>query len=251
MTFAPFRQLEGEVLRDLVRRPPCRCRMCRTGMPEDASEGAASSALGALAGLGQAGSRVAKAGAVLGKGGATLSRWTARPAAFTRAARATLKAMDWSGWRRGPRPNLALLQRFATTGAAAQPGKRVRYVVTPQGRALLDTPAFSALKPLFAPTQRGVQSVYDVGHRDGGRLRSDYVGITARRPGLRLIEHLNDPKSALYRGLHGPDAPRLSREVIRFGRMSDHQHGTHTAEVLLQELLRPSWNSPDKHGFEE
>jgi hypothetical protein len=153
--------------------------------------------------------------------------------------------------------------------------QRGRLKVSEEGQRLLRTSPFQHLEPIFRPprgpnTPRDPnipenipQIIYAIVPADrygippaNRRLRPLYIGKTSRAPGLRLIEHLQKPRNAGQpaRGLDGlRQLGRLGSVEVVTGAIGvpDLGRRSHQAEVLLQEIYNPAWNSPSRHGFED
>jgi hypothetical protein len=189
-------------------------------------------------------------------------RGTALPAATRRAMDTVLHSMGWSGFRQAGRARPATMQDIqglARIGTrvltrTTRSGRSRRVVqLTAAGRAALRPGGSHAhLAPLFA-RPRG-QRIYEIA-RGGNPNAAAYVGKTGRPIGRRLLEHLLIDRSAVGRGLRSLDARgRAGLQVLQgeFRNVpADAGRRQHLGEVLLQEGLRPAWNDPRRHGFEE
>lgn len=171
------------------------------------------------------------------------------------ALRQTVRSFGWTGFRPTPgrRANMQHLASFQAAGGVAPAVVRGRrhMTLTPEGRRLLrEDPRFRHLAPLFsdAPGQR----IYEIA--PAGRLdRPHYIGKSGRRPGERLLEHLNWGSDRTHRELRDAQRDgRLDQLQVADGRftISDRGRRSHLGEVALMELMNPDWNDPRRHGFD-
>jgi hypothetical protein len=181
------------------------------------------------------------------------------PAVMT-ALDQTRSALGWSGWQQ-PTPaapvSLLDLRNFATAGGARVRSTRGRQgvVVTQQGRRLMQPgQPYAHLRPLF---QGGAQHrVYDFAQQ-GDPNRSAYVGTTRQPVGRRVLEHLLIRGNSLVdRRLRTADDQTLRDLQLLQGSFAsvpatDGGGLQHLGEVILQRQLRPTWNDPNRLGFEE
>jgi hypothetical protein len=169
-------------------------------------------------------------------------------------------AMGWSGWANpGSAAPVSLLdlRNFATAGGARVRRSRGRsgVVVTREGRNLMRPgQPYAHLRPLF---QGGRQHrVYDFAQQ-GDPNRSAYVGTTRQPIGRRVLEHFLLPGNSLVdRRLRSADDQTLRELQLLQGGFSGVPTASgggmqHLGEVILQRQLRPTWNDPNRLGFEE